>query len=243
MNDDTPDPQGKCIPPELVPALGFLLAARRQLRELEATYEFDGNNPLDVWEAIDWACRAGMELPEWIMSYLGAAAGAIVSLCETGQRVPKQAERVGKILGFGVKGPGRNSCFEELALREDDRQIYFAVSRITRPIIKRSADGKQVFHAGVKLDVAYDIVAREWEVDRSTVVRACSRALQRWRKRMAVNVEDEQELEFVSSMAAHVRLGREWMNEGLELAEAARREDEEAAENRGASEEGGEKQQ
>lgn len=220
--------------------------ARSFIRELEKKYELDGDNPLDVWEAIDWAYRAEIKLPSWVMSYLGAAAREIVEVreaAETGQFLPKQAERVGRALGFGVKGRGRSSCFGELALREEDERIYFDVMKITEPIIKKAANGKHRFHAGVKLDFAYDIVAREWGVNRSTVVRACARVLERWRKRVPVNVKDKRELEFVSSMSAHVRLSLVRMNNGIELAEAARREDEEAAENQGAGEEGGEKQQ
>jgi hypothetical protein len=75
-----------------------------------------------------------------------------------GQPVKRESERVGKALGFGKDGPGRGGWFKHATMLERERAIYFEV-------------GDRV-QAGVKLDFAYDDVARALNVSRSTIVRA-----------------------------------------------------------------------
>lgn len=200
------------------------------IREFKNNYAGEGN-PVYVWEAIDFAYRNKRKMPRWVMSYLGAAAKEILSFCEaarTGETTSKQAERVGKALGFGVKGPGRSDWFQQAALREADEEMFFTVQRVTDPVIEEKQDGKCVFVINQKLDIAYDIVAAERGVDRSTVARACARVLRRWRARATVT--SDAELEPVRSMARFVRFRLDCFNEAIKSLDAYRRERAEAGE-------------
>ena len=59
--------------------------------------------------------------------------------------------------------------------------MYWDVIDIVHPIVKAEADTKRIVQAN-KLDNAYDIVAADWGVSRSTVVKACGRVLERARE-------------------------------------------------------------
>ena len=100
-----------------------------------------------------------------------------------------------------MRSPGRKSLTQPLAsaarstlaldegkltvssetLIERDEAMYWYVIDIVHPIVKAEADTKRIVQAN-KLDNAYDIVAADWGVSRSTVVKACGRVLERARE-------------------------------------------------------------
>jgi len=130
------------------------------VRELEADFSRDGN-PIHAWEALAVARRYGIDPPDWVEDFLTDAADRILEIRDEvagGQPVERESERVGKALGFGKDGPGRGGWFKHATMLERDRTIYFEV-------------GDRV-QDGVKLDFAYDDVARALNVSRSTIVRA-----------------------------------------------------------------------
>jgi DNA invertase Pin-like site-specific DNA recombinase len=115
--------------------------------------------------------RNGRELPDWIAEFLSVAGRQVVaiahrisddSLEEVGAREATrsstEAEKVGKAMGFGSRGPGRGSCFEDARTLRRDRIIRSAI--------------EEKLAAGIKKDFAYDEIASEVGVSRSTVQRA-----------------------------------------------------------------------
>jgi hypothetical protein len=130
------------------------------LRELEADFGRDGN-PIHAWEALAVARRYGIDSPDWVEDFLTDVADRILEIRDEvagGKPVKRESERVGKALGFGKDGPGQGGWFKHATMLERDRTIYFEV-------------GDRV-QAGVKLDFAYDEVAKVLNVSRSTIVRA-----------------------------------------------------------------------
>jgi hypothetical protein len=130
------------------------------LRELEDDFGRDGN-PVHAWEAFAVARRYGIDRPEWVEDFLTDVADRILEIRDEvadGKPTKREAQRVGKALGFGKDGPGQGGWFKHATMLERDRTIYFEV-------------GDKV-QAGGKLDFAYDDVAKAWKVSRSTIVRA-----------------------------------------------------------------------
>jgi hypothetical protein len=204
---------------EAVACLGLRSRARRWISELEEHFARDGN-PVHACQAIDLANSYEIPMPEWLMTYLAAAMTEIMRILDAaraGEPILKEAELVGRAFGFG-KGPGETGWFQQAALLEDEEQIFWDVVKATNPVIKTSGE-KQYFVADEKLDMAYDIVAAEWGVDRSTVARAAARFLRRGRLKWA-----EDHAECISTMQEFVRGNLRAFNEGIEMLEAARRE-------------------
>jgi hypothetical protein len=143
--------------------------ASAQLLDLEQDFEFDGN-PVHVWEAINIANSAGVELPNWAAEQLGEIAERV---CEIGDRDSStsrstEAELVGKAAGFG-KGRGATGQFAAAKQLQRDREIYFAVEEWLAKEKLRRPDG------GAKLTSAYSAVAVQYDVTPSTVQRAYQR--------------------------------------------------------------------
>ena len=107
------------------------------------------------------ARRYGIDPPGWVENFLADAADRIMEMraeVADGKPIKREAQREGRALGFGKDGPGQGGWFRHATMLQRDRVIYFAVS--------------DKVQAGVKLDFAYDDVARSLNVSRSTVVRA-----------------------------------------------------------------------
>jgi hypothetical protein len=135
------------------------------LRELEADFGRD-SNPVHAWEALAVARRYGIDPPHWVKHFLFDAADRILEIRDEvagGRPVNRESERVGKALGFGKDGPGQGGWFKHATMLERDRTIYFEIS------------DKLV--TGMKLDFAYDEVAKASSVSRSTIVRAYLRIM------------------------------------------------------------------
>lgn len=146
-----------------------------ELIELEEDFKREGN-PVFIWQAIAIARRYGIELPEWVLEYLAASADSLLDIREEvadGKRAGKEAERVGKVLGFGTDGPGQGGWFKHATILERDRNVFFEIG--------------DRLGAGMKLDFAYDEVARALGTSRSTVVRAYLRI-------KALSSEDDDEV-------------------------------------------------
>ena len=130
------------------------------LWELEADFRRDGN-PVNPWEALAVACRYGIDPPDWVQDFFADAANGFIEILNevaNGKAVKRELERVGQALGFGTDSPGRRGWFKHATMLKRDRTIFFEVGN--------------KLEAGIKLDFAYDQVAKELDVSRSTVVRA-----------------------------------------------------------------------
>jgi len=131
------------------------------LQSLKTDYDRDAN-PVHAWEAVASASRVGIAPPDWAFRVAVAAADSIVEIRDNaaaGTPVNREAECVGKALGFGADSPGRSKGpLMQAALQKRDRSIQSKVDR------ERSA--------GTKLDFAYLKVAETMGISSSTVRRA-----------------------------------------------------------------------
>ena len=133
---------------------------RSALQELEADFARDGN-PVHAWGAFVIARTYENDTPEWVLNFVYDVARGILDICgEVSQGKPaiREAERVGKVLGFGTDGRGRGGWFKRATMLHRDRTIYFKVGSKLK--------------AGMKRNFAYDDVAKTLNVSRSTIVRA-----------------------------------------------------------------------
>ena len=117
--------------------------------ELAIDFERDGN-PVDAWQAFAVANRYRIDPPEWVEDFLTDVANRISEIRDEvagGRPVKREAERVGKALGFGKDGPGHSGWFKHATMLERDRTIYFEIL-------------KDKLATGTKLDFAYNDTAR-----------------------------------------------------------------------------------
>jgi hypothetical protein len=144
------------------------------LAQLEADFSRT-KNPVFAWEALAVARRYGVEVPDWVWDVVESAAAGITELreeVENGTPLGKEAEVVGRALGFGKKGRGGTGWFAEATQLSRDREVYFAVTdwleaeRIRQPSRK------------LKLTSAYSEVAKQLNSNPSTVGQAYRRVKQ-----------------------------------------------------------------
>jgi hypothetical protein len=147
------------------------LCVRAQVAQLQADF-LRTENPVLAWEAFVIARNCGMEIPDWVWEVVEAAADGITDLreeVERGAPLGKEAEAVGRALGFGKKRPGETGWFAEASQSGRDREMYFAVmewlesERIKRPSRKP------------KVTRAYAEVAEKHNSSSSTVGEAYRR--------------------------------------------------------------------
>lgn len=136
------------------------------LAELAVDFEREGN-PVHAWEAVAVAARSGIERPDWVENFIDEQAARIMEIREQvseGHPVGREADRVGKALGFAIDGPGQGGRFKQATMLQRDRTIYFEI--------------RDKLDSDVKLDAAYSEVATAFGVSRSLVVRAYLRIIQ-----------------------------------------------------------------
>jgi hypothetical protein len=120
-------------------------------------------NPVFVWYAIMDQSWCDAPLPEWIDTYLQSVAKNMVSLYYT-ERLEREAELVGKALGFGGEKKGDNGKFSEAQKFDRDLMLYNQVvwAMTETPGKKR-----------LNLSGAFDLVAEIFpDVKAATVRRA-----------------------------------------------------------------------
>jgi hypothetical protein len=111
--------------------------AEGELCDLEAHFARD-HNPVHAWEAFKFAHRYGIKRPDWVEAYLADVADLILKIRDEpadGEPVGREAERVGKALGF-VHGPGETGWFELATNLRRDRAAYVEVLRRMEAKIK-----------------------------------------------------------------------------------------------------------
>lgn len=147
-------------------------SAQVLVNELENFYRYDGN-PIHALRAIGTADLFGLPTPSWAMDYIVRSAARVVEMmvfeAYEGLPLDRQAERVGKAFGFGTGGSGRSGTFQKAAWLYGDWEIYLRVTSLCK--------------AGEKKYRAWEIVADERGVDRSTIRRACERYLRARRRK------------------------------------------------------------
>lgn len=110
-------------------------AHRRRIADLVQSMDKSGKNPLYVWLAIDRCIEAGIPFPDWVLAYLKRSAGRLRGMMFGATPagcgdVAREAEAVGKALGFGAKGRGRGSVFSQRA--KGWRDIFILLTVLER---------------------------------------------------------------------------------------------------------------
>jgi hypothetical protein len=99
-------------------------------------------DPLAPWRVITWAAANDFPLPEWVIQYLRGAAqklnDVVVQAAKTGS-VKREAEAIGKALGFGHQRAGQTSLTKTTALRDRDFKIAMRVAEQIENNVKPDA--------------------------------------------------------------------------------------------------------
>jgi len=113
---------------EKIAVLWFQFWGKGELCDLEAHFARDGN-PFHAWKALKFAHRHGFERPDWVETYLVDGADHIVKIRDEaigGKPVGREAERVGKALGF-AHARGKTGWFKQAAMLVLGRAEYVRV--------------------------------------------------------------------------------------------------------------------
>jgi hypothetical protein len=94
-------------------------------------------NPMLPWSTIIWARQRGLDIPEWIVDHLYDKAVVLSKIIA--DDVGKEAEEVGRALGFGAAGKGSTTAGAEL--RQSWRNLETAV-RIDDLMMQTESQGK-----------------------------------------------------------------------------------------------------
>jgi hypothetical protein len=147
--------------------------AQAQLREMELDHAREGN-PIYAWQAYTVARTYGLAVPTWVEALIDDTAENILEIGNQvagGNALRREAECVGRALGFGNSGPGRAGWFSQAILLKRDRTMYREVELKLEAVRTRHPERRP------KLTSAYQEVANEMRVDRSTVQRAYVRIM------------------------------------------------------------------
>jgi hypothetical protein len=121
------------------------------------------HDPLAPWRMITWAAVNDYPLPEWVIQYLRGAArnlnDVVVQAAKSGS-VKREAEAVGKALGFGHKRAGQTTPTKEAALRDRDFNIAMRVAEQVDNNVKPYA---AIFDVAKSLGITEFIVARAFK--------------------------------------------------------------------------------
>jgi hypothetical protein len=196
------------------------------LDTLEALFRLDGN-PLHVLEALGIVLDTpkpplppslNAHLLEGVRQILAKRDEAVADIFDGGadfEKVTDQAGVVGKALGFANKR-GVPSHFDAASLDTRNEHIFNDVMNVMDPVIRIDGEGAQFLSSPEKLDQAYDIVAEQWGLQRSTVVNACRSFLRRWRA-----VSGAQPQPHASEMRLFVEWRLQKMNAAIKESQAA----------------------
>ena len=108
-------------------------ARRRKVADsVQSMEERASKNPLYMWWAIDLCIKCNIPFPPWVMGYLKESASKLMQMmfdaAPTGTpEVAREAEAVGRALGFGAKGRGRGNVFSTHAKYWRDTHVLMAV--------------------------------------------------------------------------------------------------------------------
>ena len=125
-------------------------------------------NPLYAWKAIEGARAFNYPLPNEILDFLFETAHGIIGIA---QAPPSPAQRplaIAKALKLHKTGAGQGSPFTEYSRRLRDREIALKTAK------------KIKYYGPDKSDYAFDDIAKEYGISKSTVRRNFIAHSERW---------------------------------------------------------------
>ncbi|TPL75111.1 hypothetical protein [Mesorhizobium sp. B2-3-15] len=85
-------------------------------------------NPILPWVGLRLAMDSELPVPDWVLRYFYESAGLLNQMIREGKhRGRKEAESVGRMLGFGADGKGQTSAFRDITLQDRDVKIAIHV--------------------------------------------------------------------------------------------------------------------
>jgi hypothetical protein len=140
-------------------------ALNAKIEAFRNDYERD-QNPVHVWRALFLVMNFSLEkaVPNWIAEYLRSSTDAVIKIYQKvkeGEKIEREAENIGKALGFGPSGKGSTSHFEDAFILDRDKDLYARV--------------QNKLAAGDKLYLAYEMVAKDTAWSPSVIRRAYER--------------------------------------------------------------------
>jgi hypothetical protein len=162
----TPE-EAKRVNEVYVASVGLTPLPGEDIRDLisehkRAMFEQTGD-PLAPWQMITWAAVNDYSLPEWVIQYFRGAArklnDVVMQAAKTGS-VKREAEAVGKALGFGHKAAGQTTLTKEAALRDRDLKIAVLVAKQIENNVKPDA---AIFDVAKSLGIKESKVARAFK--------------------------------------------------------------------------------
>jgi hypothetical protein len=134
------------------------------LDRLRKHFERD-KNPAFAWMGIAHCFELNSDFPDWVLTYLKSSTAAVLRAdgldknknTSEDKTFEREAERIGKALGFG-RSEGETGSFEDAYKALTDEMLHEAV-------LTQLAAGEKEYRA-------YDIVAKERGFSKSTVRRA-----------------------------------------------------------------------
>ncbi len=137
-------------------------------------------NPLYAWRAFQHARNNDLALPEDVLTYLDGVADKISKISNDPPAPKDRPGAVAVALGLGKRGAGQGSPFGEYLKRK--QRLHLAIQTYK----KVRSWGKN------KFDYAFDEVAEETGVSKSTVRRNFQEHVTRWREKAEALYEEHE---------------------------------------------------
>jgi hypothetical protein len=126
-------------------------------------------NPLYALRALHNALRLNYPIPKEVCNYIATAANEIVRVAQNPPKPSRRPVAIARALKLHKDEAGQGSVFTEFSTRQRNREIALATE-------------KRIAYYGLgKEDYAYDDIAGEYEVSKSTVRRNYKTHQKRWR--------------------------------------------------------------
>ena len=98
----------------------------RLVEAMQNSYEEDGN-PFAIWVAVDWCKQTNSPFSQWMIDVLAGLGSRIFDVFNR-EEFKHEAENVGKALGFGSDGKGRDSKAGQMLRMQRDDNIAFHIA-------------------------------------------------------------------------------------------------------------------
>jgi len=125
-------------------------------------------NPIYAWKAIEHARGFNYPIPDEILDFLYETAHAIIKIAQNPQRPAQRPLAIAKALKLHKTGAGQGSAFTDYKRRLQDIRIALDTAR------------KIDYYGSGKSDYAFDDIAKEHGISKSTVRRNFLRHSERW---------------------------------------------------------------
>jgi hypothetical protein len=130
-----------------------------QLVEKNINLFLETKNPLYAWKAIEHARGFNYPIPNELLNFLFETAHAIIKIAQNPPRPAQRPLAIAKALKLHKTGAGQGSAFTDYSRRLQDRKLALVTAE------------KIDYYGPEKADYAFDDIAKEHGISKSTVRR------------------------------------------------------------------------